>query len=456
MSEELFCVVGQDGIMILPSEGWERFSGYSSGELGSMRFVDLLHRDDRGRIMPAGGGESVTLGVEGRVRCADGVYRVVEWSVFPAPEPGAVYVVGHETVDSGAQESLVAEIGRLHRDIDTLATMRDNLDMCLTMQEASGVIGRFCEQAMDGYPGEVWIANASRNLLERIARWGDGNEGVLATTEPQECWAIRGGRPHSYEPGGSGLPCGHFETPPKRSRCYPLKGAGDALGVLTTWADSDADAKTWSNYLRRVATISEVLAMGLANLSLRQSLRAQSIRDPLTGLFNRRYMEETMDRELARAKRHDSSVGLIMLDVDNFKHFNDEFGHRAGDNALVELGDVLAKLIRAEDVACRYGGEEFAVIMPGAPLEATTRRAVEIGKAVRGIVVQDSVGALLSGLSASLGVAVFPDHGDTCDVLVKAADLALFAAKQAGRDCVRVAEIVDSPLEPPPPTGETP
>ena len=145
-----------------------------------------------------------------------------------------------------------------------------------------------------------------------------------------------------------------------------------------------------------------------------------------------------------------------MLDVDNFKHFNDEFGHRAGDNALVELGGVLAKIIRAEDVACRYGGEEFTVIMPGAPLEATTRRAVEIGRAVRGIVVQDAAGALLSGLSASLGVAVFPDHGDTCDVLVRAADLALFAAKQAGRDCVRVAETVDSPLEPPPPTGETP
>jgi PAS domain S-box-containing protein len=274
MAEDLFCLVGRDGIMMMPNEGWEPLLGYSSGELGSLRFVDLLHRDDRERVMPPGGKGSLTLGVKGRVWCADGAYRVVEWSVFPAPEPGSFYVVGHEHADSEVEESLVAEIGRLHKDIDTLATMRDNLDMCLTTREASGVIGRFCEQAMDGYPGEVWIANASRNLLERIARWGDGAEDVLATTEPKECWAIRGGRPHSYEPGGSGLPCGHFPTPPKRSRCLPLKGAGDALGMLTTWADSDLDLKTWSEYLRRVATVAEVLAMGLANLSLRESLRA--------------------------------------------------------------------------------------------------------------------------------------------------------------------------------------
>ena len=447
-------MVGRDGIMKMPNEGWERFSGYSSGELGSMRFLDLLHRDDRGRVMPAGGEGSMTLGVGGRVRCADGAYRLAEWSVFPAPEPGALYVVGH--ANSDADESLVAEIGRLHKDIDTLATMRDNLDMCLTMQEASGVIGRFCQLAMDGYPGEVWIVNASRNLLERIAHWGDGAEDVLATTEPHECWAMRGGRPHSYEPDGTGLLCRHFETPPRRSLCIPLKGAGDALGMLTTWADSGVDGTTWSHYLRRVATIAEVLAMGLANLTLRESLRAQSIRDPLTGLFNRRYLEETLERELARAARHEMPVGLIMLDVDHFKHFNDQFGHRAGDTALVEVGALLAKTIRAEDIACRYGGEEFTVIMPGAPLEATTLRATEIGIAVKGILIKEPTGTLPGGLSVSAGVAVFPDHGDDGEALVRAADLALLAAKQAGRDCVRVAEAVDSASEPRQTTGEAP
>jgi hypothetical protein len=182
----------------------------------------------------------LTLGVRGRVRCAGGACRVAEWSVFPAPEPGAFYVLGRADFD--ADESLVAEIGRLREVFDTPATMRANLDLCLTMQDASGVIGRFCEQAMVGCPGEVWIANASRNLLECIARWGSGAEDVPATEEPHECWAARGGRPHSYDPGGLGLSHGHLGTPPKRSHCTPLKGAGEALGMLATRADSDVDS----------------------------------------------------------------------------------------------------------------------------------------------------------------------------------------------------------------------
>ncbi|OFW66546.1 MAG: hypothetical protein A2Z12_01990 [Actinobacteria bacterium RBG_16_68_21] len=442
--------------MTMASQGWKRFSGYSSGELSSMSFLDLLHPDDRDRIVPAAGGGSMTLGVQGRVRCADGTYRVAEWTVLPAPKSGALYVLAYAHEDSAVKESLVAEIGQLHKDIDTLAAMRDNLDMCLTMLEAYDVIGRFCQQVMEEYPGEVWITNASRNLLERVARWGERSEGALATTEPHTCWAMRGGRSHSYDPGGSGLQCGHFESPPTRSLCIPLKGSGEALGMLTTWAGSYIDDTTWSAYLRRVATMAEVLSMGLANLGLRESLRSQSIRDPLTNLFNRRYMEETLERELARAVRHGAPVGLIMLDVDNFKRFNDEFGHRAGDDALLKIGALFTKTIRAEDVACRYGGEEFTVIMPGAPLEATTQRAVEIGRAVKEIVFEEPSGARLGDLSLSMGVAVFPDHGDTLEVLVRAADMAMLAAKQAGRACVRVAEAVVPPPESQQPDSEAP
>jgi diguanylate cyclase (GGDEF)-like protein len=210
--------------------------------------------------------------------------------------------------------------------------------------------------------------------------------------------------------------------------------------VLTTWSDADPQADEWSAYVQRVATMGEVLGMGLANLALRESLRAQSIRDPLTTLFNRRYMEETLERELARAARHDSTVGMVMLDVDNFKHFNDEFGHRAGDDALVEISAMLARTIRVEDIACRYGGEEFTVIMPGAPLEATKRRAAEIGSAVRDISFQEPSGERVTGLTVSMGISMFPSHGDTVAALMRAADLALLAAKHAGRDCVRVGE----------------
>jgi diguanylate cyclase (GGDEF)-like protein len=273
---------------------------------------------------------------------------------------------------------------------------------------------------------------------------------LMLTMEPVDCWAMRGGRPHSYDPKGSGLPCKHHPKLPCRSLCIPLKGASDVVGMMTTWGVSADFDPGWHGYLRRIATIAEVLAMGLANLALRETLRSQSIRDPLTALFNRRFMEESFDRELARAVRHQSTVGLIVLDLDNFKHFNDEYGHGAGDTALIEIGKLLRDSIRSEDVACRYGGEEFAVIMPGAPLEATAQRAEAIAEAVREISVREIGGRILGSLSVSIGVALYPEHGDTRDSLIAAADLALFAAKSAGRDCVRVATTVGSHPKAPP------
>jgi diguanylate cyclase (GGDEF)-like protein len=151
---------------------------------------------------------------------------------------------------------------------------------------------------------------------------------------------------------------------------------------------------------------------------------------------------------LARATRHQAPLGLIMLDVDHFKHFNDEFGHRAGDSALIEISGLLTRTIRAEDVACRYGGEEFAVILPGAALDVTMRRANEIGSAAREMVLLERTGAPRRGLPVSMGVAAFPEHGVTLDSLIRAADVAMMAAKVAGRDRVCVAAAIDPPPNP--------
>lgn len=446
-SLELFCSLRRDGIMAMRNEAWERFLGYTPEEFSSLSFFELLHPDDHDRIIPPDDPfceKSLTLGINGRVRCADGVYKQVAWTILPAREPGVIYALGHDAIGSGATETLTAEIERLHNDIDIMAAMRDHLDMCVTMQEACHVIRRFCHEAMGGWPGEVWITNPSRNLLERVARWGDGDEDMMATMEPPDCWGMRGGRPHTFDQEGAVVACKHHKVLPRRSICIPLKGAADVVGLLTTWGLSDDNDPGWHAYLRRTATIAEVLAMGLANLTLRETLRSQSIRDPLTALFNRRFMEESFDRELARAARHGSSVGLIVLDLDNFKHFNDEFGHQAGDTALIEVGALLRDSIRTEDVACRYGGEEFSVIMPGAPLEAVVRRAEAIANAVRAISVREVGGRILGPLTVSLGVALYPDHAQTRGALIEAADLALFAAKAAGRDCLRVATAAGS------------
>jgi len=172
---------------------------------------------------------------------------------------------------------------------------------------------------------------------------------------------------------------------------------------------------------------------------LREALREQSIRDPLTELYNRRYMEEALFQQLSRVTRQVLPLGLIMIDIDHFKNFNDTHGHAAGDALLRELGQFLKNHVRNEDIACRYGGEEFLLIMPDASLEAAHQRAVLLQQEAKKLRVQDA-GQSLQGITLSLGVAVYPEHGRSVDSLLRAADAALYRAKQEGRDRVAVAD----------------
>jgi diguanylate cyclase (GGDEF)-like protein len=188
---------------------------------------------------------------------------------------------------------------------------------------------------------------------------------------------------------------------------------------------------------RLALAIAENLALALANVKLRETLQSQAIRDPLTGLYNRRYLEETMDRELHRARRQKTSLGVVLMDLDHFKDFNDTFGHAAGDALLSALGDLMKARVREEDIACRYGGEEFLLVMPGTTLAATQHRADQLRRAVKTLQVgwRDQ---LLESPTISLGVAVFPNHGATAQEVIAAADAALYRAKQAGRDRVEI------------------
>jgi diguanylate cyclase (GGDEF)-like protein len=184
-------------------------------------------------------------------------------------------------------------------------------------------------------------------------------------------------------------------------------------------------------------TVAEHIALALANLKLQDTLRSQSIRDPLTGLFNRRYMEESLEREMRRAGRGRHPVGIIMLDLDHFKRFNDTFGHEAGDTLLREVGAVLQRSIRGEDIACRYGGEEFTLIMPEASLLDAAQRAEQLREAIRSMNIHHRR-QQLGPVTISLGVAIYPDHGPTGDAVLRAADAALYQAKARGRDRVAI------------------
>ena len=168
-------------------------------------------------------------------------------------------------------------------------------------------------------------------------------------------------------------------------------------------------------------------------------LREQSTRDHLTGLYNRRYMEETLERELLRASRKHLSLGIIMLDVDDFKRINDTFGHAAGDAILRELGSLLREHVRGEDIPSRYGGDEFIIVLPDASREVTQKRAELLRDNAHHFPILFE-GQSLAAITISLGVAVFPVNGSTCAAILKAADGALYRAKREGRGRVVVAE----------------
>jgi diguanylate cyclase (GGDEF)-like protein len=202
---------------------------------------------------------------------------------------------------------------------------------------------------------------------------------------------------------------------------------------------SDPGTAGLSQAKQRLAeAVAAQVGLGLANVQLREMLRSQSIRDPLTGLFNRRYMTETLEREVHRARRTGRPLGVLIADVDGFKRQNDEFGHDAGDAVLVELAALLQGSLRKEDIACRYGGEEFVLVLPDASPENAVKRAEHLREATRHLRVPHQE-LLLGPVTISIGVAAFPDHGADGASLLKAADMALYESKRAGRDRVTLA-----------------
>jgi diguanylate cyclase (GGDEF)-like protein len=170
-------------------------------------------------------------------------------------------------------------------------------------------------------------------------------------------------------------------------------------------------------------------------------LREQALRDPLTGLYNRRFLQEALEREVCRSVRRRAPIGIILLDLDHFKQLNDTFGHHAGDTLLRAVANLLQSRVRGGDVLCRYGGDEFSNILPDASLENTLHRAEELRQAVKLLRVQ-SGGSAIEPITISLGAAAYPDHGETLESLLRHADVGLYEAKAAGRDEVRMSERV--------------
>jgi len=333
-------------------------------------------------------------------------------------------------------ERMMEDLTKRSERATMLAKMGELLQNCASLEEVFAAALGFAPRIFPVVRGAMALLNASRNLGEVIGSWAECQLPVMEF-EATECWALRTGHPHLVAAGDLTAPCAHAAGVKHTYLCIPILAQGETLGILHLQATDDVPQMNASE-LSFKTTFAAQVGLSIANIRLREALRTQSVRDALTGLYNRRYLEETLEREMRRAARAEQSLGILMIDLDHFKNFNDTYGHDAGDAVLRETGASLTKGIRAEDFVCRFGGEEFVVILPTADPETSRTRAERLRTKMRELTIMYQ-GKSLGMVTISVGVAAFPAHGTSPKELMAAADAALYEAKRGGRDKVVVA-----------------
>ncbi|MEI7646448.1 MAG: diguanylate cyclase [Chloroflexales bacterium] len=362
----------------------------------------------------------VTLGHMGKREALFGVSR----DVSARQQAAAVLQAKHD------------ELKQRNEEISLLSEMSALLHSCANVAEAYQIIAYHLGQLFPDTSGALFEDCQTQQLFEAVLTWGNGtmDERIFLV---ENCWALRRGRPYVFDGTGANLLCRHLAGQAISGLyCVPMVAHSELIGILHF---SQANGTFTPAQQRLAQMVADTVVLALANLKLRETLQIQSTSDVLTQLFNRRYMEQALARLLTQAKRLPHSLALLMLDLDHFKQFNDTYGHEAGDAILRHMGQLLLSHVRKDDVACRYGGEEFAVILATATLEVALQRAEDL-RAKMAVSMPQFNGAALGPISASLGVAVFPMHGSTSEALFRAADAALYAAKDAGRNRVCVAK----------------
>ena len=215
----------------------------------------------------------------------------------------------------------------------------------------------------------------------------------------------------------------------------PLISFGQTLGVLTLHS-SRRNAFRESE-LQSLESVADICANSIQNAHYIERVKQLAYLDGLTGIFNRRFFELRIMEEIERARRYGTGMAVVMADIDQFKRLNDEFGHLLGDEVLRQVSSLFHQQLRKIDVVCRYGGEEFAILLT----QITTQQAVAIAEKLRRLVESFQFPGVPRTITISAGIAAFPAHGKTRDEMVRAADSGLYAAKQAGRNRICVASL---------------
>jgi diguanylate cyclase (GGDEF)-like protein len=338
----------------------------------------------------------------------------------------------------------INELTRRNLEIMTLQKLGEFLQACESEEETFHVLISTSRRLFPADAGYISLMDDSMNMLRVVGSWGEHRYKQLEFDQ-QQCWAVRRGKMHAVQNAQITPVCPHSGmSSGESSLCVPMTAHGQVLGMMHLLIRSgkaeqteDEQKQLFEAKKYLFVSMADRYAMSLTDLRLRETLKVQAIRDPLTGLYNRRHMEASFHREISRAQRHDVPLGVIMIDIDHFNVFNDTYGHDMGDKVLSEIGAFIREHVRDEDIACRYGGEEVIIILPGASLKGTHQRAEQLRAGIEGLAVKmyDEEHTV----TASLGVAIFPEHGATIKEVIKASDCALYKAKNKGRNRVVLA-----------------
>ncbi|HWE87337.1 MAG TPA: diguanylate cyclase [Terracidiphilus sp.] len=329
------------------------------------------------------------------------------------------------------------------RESRILTAARDEFQLCVDIQQLYQSAARSFSLLLPETAGSLCMIDSSRHSAEVVSFWG---ESTVTDFNPLEaCCGLRSGNARWRRPGVSEIHCAHFAAqPPEHYLCYPIGARGNTLGILYIQCADDAAVQSVNDGMDGLRQLVQITAMAVAAMSLQIKLENQSIRDALTGLFNRHFMQLSLERELSRAARKKQALAVLMLDVDHFKQFNDTYGHAAGDAVLKAIAKSVQAAIREEDVACRYGGEEFTILLPDVTPAAAYERADALLQAIAHLHVGFGV-QTFTDLTASIGIALHPDDGSTAEMLLRRADKALYHSKRQGRNQVALYE--DLPVE---------
>lgn len=349
-----------------------------------------------------------------------------------------------EDAEIKAREVLQQERAR-RAEARTLSDLDEWLQSCKSLSELFQIVAKFMGRLIPDSFGELYLYSNSRDVLDGACEWG-ARATMRDHITADECWSLRRGRTYEHNPDALCFPCDHLHPDiaenPGDYICIPVIAHGDTVGLLHLQFGPKmlhADVKSMGRFAGRCA---EHISMAIANVKLRDELHAQSIRDPLTGLYNRRYFMDAIRRETALADRGGKGFGLISFDADKFKLFNDNHGHEAGDMVLRGIAERMLAVLPDTAICARVGGEEFAILTPQTSGDKAMVLAEALGVDIATMTVRTAVG-VLPRVTISAGVVACIGDNTAPSVLMKRADEAMYAAKAGGRNRVIAADVME-------------